>query len=530
MKKNLLSNFNLWQTKNKRTTTALRIADDNVLSLRVQPYPIRDSEDVLTVVLNDKIACAYWITPADKISIKRAIGETVVVNVVVSAQIPSEYIWVYENVLEKFDFEKDEIVIVEAAEASSITNEAIRRKMKWETITYDEMFAIIKDISEWKLSEVMMTYYVASSFFYPTTDEEMYQTAKAMAECWVMFKYPKWEIVADKHCIGWVPGNETTMIMIPLLASLWIKVPKNFSKAITSPAATWECVNVLMDIEFDKKWIEKLIEKNNCCLVWWGSLDLAPADDKLIKVQYPLAMQSRAKVVSSILAKKYAMWITHSVIDIPVWATAKVATMEEALDWKQKFEYVGKKLWMKMSVQITPANEVIGNWVWAILQVREVLRVLQQHPKKPLDLEAKSIFLSSKIIEMVGLAKGKDALKLARKQLESWKAWEMMQKIIKAQNGKNPNINSEDLKPWIFQKEVLADKDWTIKKVDLHNINKIARRLGCPVVNEAWIYLSKRLGDKVKKWDVLFTMYASTENKIEVAFEKQKERPAMIIE
>lgn len=71
---------------------------------------------------------------------------------------------------------------------------------------------------------------------------------------------------------------------------------------------------------------------------------MAPADDKLIKVQYPLSMHSRAKVVSSIMAKKYAMGVTHSLIDIPVGPTAKVTTMEEAKDWKQKFEYVGKKL------------------------------------------------------------------------------------------------------------------------------------------------------------------------------------------
>jgi thymidine phosphorylase len=42
------------------------------------------------------------------------------------------------------------------------------------------------------------------------------------------------------------------MIAIPILASLGVKMPKNFSKAITSPAATGECVNVLMDINFDK--------------------------------------------------------------------------------------------------------------------------------------------------------------------------------------------------------------------------------------------------------------------------------------
>lgn len=61
-------------------------------------------------------------------------------------------------------------------------------------------------------------------------------------------------------------------------------------------------------------------------------------------MQYPLSMQSRAKVVSSIMSKKYAMGVTHSLIDIPVGPTAKVSSMKEAKDWKKKFEYVGKKL------------------------------------------------------------------------------------------------------------------------------------------------------------------------------------------
>ena len=525
----ILSKLFAKKPKNKRQITALFTDDDKFLTLKVLPLPVKNA-DTFTSVLNEQQALWFWITASDKITITKSNGEKFVTNVAVSSKVPAWNLWVYENVIERFPLEKDEIIAIEVAESSSMANEAIRKKMKWETISYDEMYAIIKDISEWKLSEVMMTYYVASSFFYPTTDEEMYQTAKAMAECGVMFKYPKWEIVADKHCIGWVPGNETTMIMIPILASLGIKMPKNFSKAITSPAATGECVNVLMDINFDKAWIEKLIKDNNCCLVWWWWLDLAPADDKLIRVQYPLAMQSRAKVVSSIMAKKYAMWVTHSVIDIPVWATAKVTTMEEALDWKQKFEYVGKKLWMKMTVQITPANEVIGNWVWAVLQVREVLRVLQQHEKRPMDLEAKAIFLASKIIEIVWLAKGKkECEQLARKQLESWAARKMMQKIIKAQNGLKPDIKSEDLKPGIFAKEIIADKDWKINKIDLHNINHIARRLGCPAIDEAGIYLSKRLGDKVKKWDVLFTMYSTSETKIDLALEQNKENPAMII-
>jgi thymidine phosphorylase len=45
----------------------------------------------------------------------------------------------------------------------------------------------------------------------------------------------------------------------------------------------------------------------------------------------------------------------------------------------------------------------------------------------------------------------------------------------------------------MFTKEILAERSGKIKKVDLHNINHIARRLGCPAIDEAGIYLSKRL-------------------------------------
>jgi len=100
---------------------------------------------------------------------------------------------------------------------------------------------------------------------------------------------------------------------------------------------------------------------------------------------------------------------------------------------------------MKMSVEITKADEVIGNGVGAVMQVREVLRILQQHPQRPKDLEDKVLHLAAKIIESVGMAKGKKALEIAKHQLEFGKAWEKMQAIISAQKG-NPEITSETLK------------------------------------------------------------------------------------
>ena len=217
------------------------------------------------------------------------------------------------------------------------------------------------------------------------------------------------------------------------------------------------------------------------------------------------------------------MWVTHSLIDIPVWPTAKVTSMEEAKDRKQRFEIVWKKLWMKMSVQITEANEVIWNGVWAVLQVREVLRVLQQHPDRPKDLEDKIVFLGGKLIENIWLVTGKSAMNLARHQLETGAAWNKMKEIIAAQWG-NPDVTSESLELGKYTYDVIAEKNWKIAWMDLHDVNAVCRRLGCPIIDQAWMYIYKKTWSSVKKGDVIATLYAQDEINLNAGIKALKEK------
>ena len=482
---------------------------------------IKEGEE-LEVLINEAQAWEEGISAQDKVSLIYKDKEIVLnANLTTHLVKPGE-VGMYEEVYEKYKIPVDEIVTIHFTQTNSKALDALKKALGGKKLNYEETKSIMNDIGHNRFTDILTTYYGALGFFKKATDQELYEMAKAMAETGEMLHFDG--VVADKHCMGGVPGNETTMIMIPLLTSLGIKMPKTFSKAITTPAATGECVNVLMDISFSKPEIENLVKKNNCCLVRGGGLDLAPADEKLIKVAYPLSMQSYSRTVVSIMAKKYAMGVNHSLIDIPMGPTAKVPDMKTALWLKKKYEYVGKKLGMKVHVEITDALQPIGSGVGAVLQVREVLRVLQQHAKRPADLEEKAIFLASKIIELVGLAKGKKAYDLAKEQLVSGKAWKKMQEIIKAQRGKNPNQKSEDLKLGKYNKEILADKAGTIKAIDMKLINLTARTLGSPLDPQSGLYLSKKLGDKVKKGEVIYTMYANEENKIAMALDMLKDK------
>ncbi len=492
--------------------------------------------DDCAVVIHEKEAAKHGITTLDKVTIffkDKKTGDQKQASV--NADLTNElvrpwYIGIMKDTHEKYQINHGDVIWIQYTKTSEISVLAIKKKLLGKKLTEEEVEAIIKDISDNKLSKTMLAYYVATSFLQEEDEDELFWSTKYSAKYGEQLNFgaEKWEIIADKHCIGGVPWNETTMILIPIIASLGIKIPKTFSKAITSPAATGECVEVLMGIQNNKQEIYETVEKTWWCLSWGGGLALAPANNAIMEVTYPIAMEPYSKMVSSITAKKYAMGVSHSLIDIPMGPTAKVKNIQEAQEWKQKFETVGKGLGMKMTVQITEANEPIGAGIGAVLQVREVLRVLQQHEKRPTDLEEKAVFLASKIIEIVGLAQGEEAIKLAYGQLVSGKAWEKMQQIIKVQaynkdytapfvNGKTYEVKSEELKLAEYSENIVAESDGAIKNIDMKQLNMVTRSLGAPHDLQAGIYLHHKTGATIKKGEVLFTLYANSMERIDTA-------------
>ena len=219
---------------------------------------------------------------------------------------------------------------------ATLALQAIQRKLVGKTLTYKEIYAIMDEIANERLGDILTTYFAASGYSNGFTDEEIFYLTKAMVATGEHLSFPG--IVADKHSIGGVPGTRTTLIVVPIVAAAGFTIPKSSSRAITTPGGTADDMEVIADVELNKEQIYEVVKKTGGCIVWGGGVDIAPADDVIIKVEEPLLFESFDKVLVSIMAKKIAFGSNHVVIDLPYGERMKVHELKDAELLKKKFE------------------------------------------------------------------------------------------------------------------------------------------------------------------------------------------------
>lgn len=403
--------------------------------------------------------------------------------------------------------------------------ETIRKKLLGKKLTYKEVYAVMDEIANRKLGDVLTTYFTASGYSRGFSNQELYYLAKAMVETGEKLHFTG--IVADKHSIGGVPGTRTTLIVVPIIAAAGFTIPKSSSRAITTPGGTADDMETIAKVQFSKEEIYKIVKKTNGCIVWGGSFHIAPADDVIIQVEEPLLFESYDKILVSIMAKKVAFGSNHVVIDLPYGTTVKVHRLKDAQVLKEKFEYLAEKFHIKIRVLIHRTDEPAGRGIGPILETRDAIRVLQQKENRPIDLEIRSLNLAGNLLELCLLdseKKKQDEIKKqykngigwATKILKSGKALAKMREIIKAQKG-NPSIESEDLKPGRFSFKVSAERDGIVQKLNSSHATIVAKILGAPKLKGAGIYLNKKISDRITKGEMLYTLYSEKAYHLEEA-------------
>lgn len=388
----------------------------------------------------------------------------------------------------------------------------VRSKIYGKILSQNQIDQIIKDIVAGNYCDVEISAFITACASRGMNQEEILYLTKAMAEVGNKITWDC-DMIVDKHCVGGVPGNRTTPIVVAIIAAFGLKIPKTSSRAITSASGTADTMEVLTKVEFDVENIKKIVNSQNGCLVWGGLSSLSPADDIFVKIERILNLDGEGQLIASILSKKIATGASHILIDIPIGKTAKVHNLKAGNIIKNHLEKIGKILGIKVKTIFTSGLQPIGNGIGPALEARDVVMVLKNEKNAPSDLRNNALILAGKILEFSPQVKKGDGKNIAEEILNNGKAWEKFQAICEMQGGLKQIPQASITKP------ILATKDGIIFDINNRHIASIAKLSGAPNNKVAGIYLNVKVGDKVKKGDILFTIHANQNEAIEAALD-----------
>lgn len=482
--------------------------------LKARKIPIKVGHKYVAV-LNEKTAHMMDVQPSDRLALQNGSKRiTCVLDVTSNHDLNDNEVGLYIETWDELKADTGDKIFVTLGKKPE-SNRYIREKLDGVELSKKKIDAIVFDVVNDNLTEIEMTYFVSACYTKGLSNEETANLTKSIVEHGSRIKSNK-KIVADKHCIGGVPGNRTTMIVIPIIAAAGITIPKTSSRAITSPSGTADTMEVMCNVTNDAKKLQKILEKVGAFITWGGGVDLAAADDRLIRVRNPMSLDPKGMLLASIMAKKYAVGSTHVLIDIPYGPQVKTETKKQALDLKKDFERLGKMLGMKVKVIATPGNCPIGHGIGPTLEAIDVMDVLANKPDAPKDLLKKALFMAGELFELCGETKKGKGRALAKKLLESGAALKKMNEIIDAQGRKKmPEIGK-------LTHEILAEKSGKIIGVDNKLISHVARVAGAPKNAGSGVWVIKNLHDTVKKGDVLYRIHAENKQRLTNAIEEAK--------
>jgi thymidine phosphorylase len=474
-----------------------------------------EDANILGLKIGDRVKLSFKDKKSTKSTKKELICDLGIISLKFknkNIKLKTGEIGVYSDVFEKLILvEGGNITLTPAPKPISL--EFVRKKFNGEIKLKESHFReIINDIIVNKYTQIETTFFVLACAAHKLDDKEVIGLTNAMVDGGkhLVFK-TKSGVIVDKHCIGGIPGNRTSMVVIPILAAAGLTIPKTSSRSITSPAGTADTMEVLSNVNLSLSQMHKIVSEVGGCIVWGGSLDLSPADDAIIHVEHPLEIDCEGQMIASIMSKKKSAGSSHVLLDIPMGETAKVKTKEEAVRLKKRFVKIGKAIGVEVKVIITDGSEPIGSGIGPYLEAMDVLKVLKNEEGQPYRLRNKSLMMSGHLLEMGGVAEKGKGLEYANEILESGLAMRKFDEIIDAQGRK------KIFGPANHKVKVLASKSGTIKKINNKGISAIAFILGCPNDKLSGLMLYKKCGDKIKNGDILVELYSNSKLKLAYA-------------
>mgnify|MGYP000161395777 CR=1 FL=1 len=386
----------------------------------------------------------------------------------------------------------------------------IRAKVFGHKLNKEQITAIVQDIAAGLYADVHLAAFISACGDGKLDCEEIVDLTRAMVGVGSRLHWEQ-AMIVDKHCVGGLPGNRTTPIVVPIMAAAGLSMPKTSSRAITSPAGTADTMETLTNVRLDLEQIHEVVKNHGGCLAWGGSVRLSPTDDLLIRVERALEVDSEGQLIASVLSKKIAAGATHVLIDIPVGPTAKVRDQESADRLSALFFSVSETLGLNVRIMISDGSQPVGHGIGPALEAWDILAVLQNKKNAPEDLKNRAAEVAGALLEMCKKADEGKGFDQAIALIESGKAWERFQDICQAQGG----LRQPPVAPYRYN--MVCPKDGIVSNIDNRQLAQIAKLAGAPADLAAGIVIYAKLGDEVYQGETLLTIHAESPGELDYA-------------
>ena len=398
----------------------------------------------------------------------------------------------------------------------------LRSKVYGRRLDPEQLHAIVADIAAGRYSAVHLSAFVTACAGGRLDLGETIALTRAMVavgERLVWDRHP----IADKHSVGGLPGNRTTMLVVPIVTSLGLTMPKTSSRAITSPAGTADAMETIAPVDLDLASMRRVVEREGGCIVWGGGLvRLSPADDVIIRVERPLDLDSEGQLVASVLSKKAAAGSTHVVIDMPVGPTAKVRNAEAAAALATLLIAVAQAMGFALRIKEGDGSQPIGRGIGPALEARDVLAVLRGDAGAPADLRERALVLAGSLVELATGGGRGTGYPLARGALDRGDALRKLEGICAAQGGmREPPVAR-------YRQGINADGTGVVAAMDNRRLARLGKLAGAPKAAAAGLDLHVRLGDRITAGQPLYTLHAESPGELTYALEYLHSSPPAI--
>lgn len=331
-------------------------------------------------------------------------------------------------------------------------------------------------------------------------------------------------LLVDKHSTGGV-GDKVSLILGPMVASCGARLAKMSGRGLGHTGGTLDKLEsipgmrvILSEAEFKKQVTDigmAIIGQNE---------RLDPADKKLYALRDVTGtVGSIPLIASSIMSKKLASGADCILLDVKYGSGAFMKTLEDAEKLAFTMVNIGKRLGKNVKAEVTDMDQPLGMAIGNNLEIKEVIDVLNNRGSEDL----KNLCLDSGAVMLVQ-AKLYDDIDLARKELEknllNGRAFKKFVEFVAAQGGDTSYI----LDPSKFEvaKNIIplySNEDGYVSRIDALKIGVSSMHLGGgrekldDVIDmSAGIILNKKVGDAVKKGELIATLYTNKENTKEI--------------